>query len=196
MSRTVEHYQDMRDQQRINILRAALHVFAQRGWSATMAEIAQQAKVSQGLAYRYFGSKEEIFASLIERAQSLQVAESVLSGSGSPRERLRSLLAFLLTPGSVEMEFYQFSMQVALDEASPASLRPILDEMAMKFRQGLEQVISDGQRMGEFRPGVPKQLAIALFAMINGLTLLGVRGNPQVLENFPDADVALNLLMP
>jgi len=194
MTRTAEVTQDIREQQRINILRAALHVFARRGWSATMSDIAQRAQVSQGLAYRYFGSKEEIFTSLIERAQSFQLVESALAGAGSPCERLKSLLVTLLMPGSVEMEFYQFSMQVARDETSPASLRPVLDKMGMRFRQVLEQLIREGQRLGEFRTDAPERLAIAMFAMINGLTLLGVRGNPQVLENFPDADLVLNLL--
>lgn len=177
-------------------MRAALYVFARRAWSATMADIAQQAGISQGLAYRYFAGKEEIFASLIERAQSLQVVDQVLSGPGSPRERVRKLLATLLVPGSVEMEFYQFSMQIARDETAPSSLRPILEGLAARFREGLRQTINEGQKAGEFAAGNPESLAIALFAMINGLTMLGVRGNAQVLDHFPDADLVLHLLDP
>ncbi|MCY0870261.1 MAG: TetR/AcrR family transcriptional regulator [Firmicutes bacterium] len=194
MTKAYEGTQGLRDQQRTNILRAALHVFARHGWAATMADIAQRAQVSQGLAYRYFESKEEIFASLIAEAQSLQVLNAVLTGAGSPRDRLRGLLVRLLTPGSVEMEFYQFSMQVGRDQAAPTSLRPILEQMALRFRQALEQLIREGQTQRQFRSGSAQQLAIAVFAMINGLTLLGVRGNPDVLDNFPDADLVLNLV--
>ncbi len=48
------------------ILAVSLHLFSQRGFKgATMRDIADQADVSLGLAYTYFGSKEEILSSLL-----------------------------------------------------------------------------------------------------------------------------------
>ncbi len=79
MPRTEEANQQIREEQRDKILSAAANVFARKGNAATMADVASEAGVSQGLAYRYFESKEEIFTTLIKQA-----AES----SGGPTERI------------------------------------------------------------------------------------------------------------
>src|SRR6266487_4764236 len=57
-----------RETQRANILEAARRVFARKGKAATMADVAEAAGVSQGLAYRYFVSKEQIYRELVEQA--------------------------------------------------------------------------------------------------------------------------------
>lgn len=193
--KTEEAHQDFREQQRVKILHGALYVFARKGWSATMTDIADQVGISQGLAYRYFAGKEAVFASLIARAQDLRLVDDVLQGAGSPKHRLRELLSMLLVPGSLEMEFYQFSIQIARDESAPPPLRLVLEDLATKFREGLRRIIAEGQVAGEFVAGDPTQLATALFAMVNGLTMLGLRGNPQVMTHFPDADIVLRILI-
>ena len=66
MPRTEEANRKIRDEQRSNILDAARKVFARKGSSATMAEVAEEAGVSDGLAYRYFPSKDAIFKDLAE----------------------------------------------------------------------------------------------------------------------------------
>jgi len=48
------------------IIRAALEVFAQKGFSATrMEDIARQAGVSGGTIYRYFENKEDVFKAAV-----------------------------------------------------------------------------------------------------------------------------------
>ena len=42
-------------------------VFARKGLRATITDIAKEAGVSQGLAYRYFPSKEAIFHTLLRQ---------------------------------------------------------------------------------------------------------------------------------
>ena len=57
------------DERREQIKRAALKIFAQRGIAGTkMSMIASEAGISQGLTYRYFNSKEEIFSVLVQEA--------------------------------------------------------------------------------------------------------------------------------
>src|SRR6266487_1667787 len=59
-----------RETQRANILEAARRVFARKGKAATMADVAEAAGVSQGLAYRYFASKEQIYRELLDQVLS------------------------------------------------------------------------------------------------------------------------------
>ncbi|MBK0394213.1 TetR/AcrR family transcriptional regulator [Ramlibacter algicola] len=54
-----------RERTRAQLVHAAAHVFADRGWSqATMAQVAEAAGVTTGTVYNHFASKEEIAEAL------------------------------------------------------------------------------------------------------------------------------------
>ena len=99
MPRTEEANQRIREAQRAKILEAARNVFARHGLAATMAEVATEAGVSYGLAYRYFVNKEALFRALVE--QSLQVNDTAFQRfealPGTPGEHLERLITGLVT---------------------------------------------------------------------------------------------------
>jgi len=67
--RSDTQFAHMRAQTRAAILHAALRLFAQKGWHGTaVADIARRAKISKGLIYHYFKSKEEILEALVTQA--------------------------------------------------------------------------------------------------------------------------------
>jgi len=95
---TTERRERTRAHARRDILEAAARVFARRGYAAaTLAELARAAGYAAPSLYRYFGSKEEIFASLLALV-SAEVEEAfaapVERGLPLP-ERLASLLGRL-----------------------------------------------------------------------------------------------------
>ncbi len=64
--RSEAQFAEIREERKHQILEAALHVFAQDSYhGASMAAVAKKAKVSKGLIYNYFKSKEEILVSLV-----------------------------------------------------------------------------------------------------------------------------------
>jgi AcrR family transcriptional regulator len=64
--RSEEQFAQIREERKHQILEAALHVFAEDSYhGASMAAVAKRAKVSKGLIYNYFKSKEEILISLV-----------------------------------------------------------------------------------------------------------------------------------
>ncbi|MFM1876048.1 MAG: hypothetical protein RL266_1785 [Bacteroidota bacterium] len=64
--RSPEQFAEIREERRQQILDAALHVFAQDSYhGSSMSAVATRAKVSKGLIYNYFNSKEEILLTLI-----------------------------------------------------------------------------------------------------------------------------------
>ena len=66
MPRTTKQFEDMRTERRVSILEAALHVFAEEGYhSASISKVSKYAKISKGLLYNYFESKEELLKILI-----------------------------------------------------------------------------------------------------------------------------------
>ncbi len=66
MPRTKQQFETMRKESRQRILDAALEVFAKQGYnSATVNEIAKTARISKGLMYNYFKSKDEVLNELM-----------------------------------------------------------------------------------------------------------------------------------
>src|SRR4051794_14725377 len=90
--------QELLAAQREKLLSAAGIVFARKGMMATIDDVAAEAGVSHGLAYRYFANKEAIFRALVE--QVLQVDPAgllhMLEIPGTPGERLTLLLSKLV----------------------------------------------------------------------------------------------------
>ncbi len=64
--RSEAQFAQIREERKHQILEAALHVFAEDSYhGSSMAAVAKHAKISKGLIYNYFKSKEEILISLV-----------------------------------------------------------------------------------------------------------------------------------
>jgi AcrR family transcriptional regulator len=67
MPRTKEQFRKIREVTKTKILNSALELFARKGYSNTsISDIAKSARISKGLAYNYFESKQNIVESVIE----------------------------------------------------------------------------------------------------------------------------------
>src|SRR5436190_18976174 len=76
------------------ILRAAIDVFAERGYfNAQVADVARAAGVAAGTVYLYFRSKDDLLASIFERTmrESFTEGRAALEGGSDPCARLRRL---------------------------------------------------------------------------------------------------------
>jgi len=64
--RTEKQIQELRQAKKAEICDAALFVFAQKGYhNASVSAISRQAKISKGLIYNYFKSKEELLKEIV-----------------------------------------------------------------------------------------------------------------------------------
>lgn len=67
MPKTPEQFDDIRSQKKELIMVTALELFAENGFHATsISQIASKAKISKGLTYNYFKSKNQILDELME----------------------------------------------------------------------------------------------------------------------------------
>src|SRR5215469_3244287 len=98
MPRTPETNQRIRQAQRAKILESARRVFARKGMEATIMDIAAEAHISLGLAYRYFADKEAIFSELIQETIPLDSSglQTLVEMPGTAGERLATLIARIL----------------------------------------------------------------------------------------------------
>jgi AcrR family transcriptional regulator len=191
--------QRSRETQRANILEGARRVFARKGKAATMADVAEAAGVSQGLAYRYFASKQEIYRELVEQAleqASLATSPPVQELSATPGQRLALLITRLVEHRRDHLELFQLLDQVLSSGKPPDDVAEQIRRRRENFLAEFRQLIVEGQATGEVAAGNPDQLVLAITACLEGLTRFGLHHPEQFPMLCPDASILLRMLKP
>lgn len=199
MQRTDAAERRPRDAQRANILDGARRVFARKGKAATMADVAEAAGVSQGLAYRYFASKQEIYRELAEQAleqAELATAQPAHESSATPGERLALLIRRVVEHRRDHLEVVQLLDQALSSDRPPDDIAERIRRRREGFLSELRQLIVAGQATGEVAAGDPDQLVLAISACLEGLTRFGLQHPEQFAQLCPDASILLRMLKP
>jgi AcrR family transcriptional regulator len=199
MPRTTEANQRIREAQRAKILESARRVFARKGMAATITDIAAEAQISLGLAYRYFADKEAIIAALVKQIiPDVEVQQHVSELPGTPGQRLAFLISQVVTTrGRREhVEVFQLLNHALYAGAIPDDLRELIGRRYQMLLDTLRQLIVEGQASGEVVQGDPDQLVAILMACLDGLTRWAVQDPEQYNAYMPDAEIILRLLKP
>lgn len=158
---------------RERILRAAIKVFARKGFYATrVSEIAKAAGVADGTIYLYFKNKDDVLVSIFEdRIGELnRVLREETSKAETVEDRIRRV---------VELQLGLLEDQRDLAEVVTVNLRQssrLLKQYAAPlFTEYLEiigGIILQGQKDGTLRPDLnPRISARALWGGLDGLAL-------------------------
>jgi AcrR family transcriptional regulator len=198
MPRTEEENQRIREERKEQIVDVAAIVFARKGLAGTrIADIAAAGDMSQGLIFRYFASKEEVFAAVVEDAleSSIRLAQAALELSCSPLEKLRWLLRIYLVGMWRKPEYGLVILHALSSESLPQEVREHIVAESSRVLQIYRQIIVQGQEAGEIVQEDPAMLTLAFGASLQGL-VAGVRYMPDVLgiKEPPDPEVVLRLL--
>lgn len=200
MPRTPEANQRIREAQRAKILESARSVFARKGMEATITDIAAEAQISLGLAYRYFADKETIFSELVKQTVPDASAgfEKLMQMPGTPGERLTTLISSIVgARGQREpLEAHQMLNQALDADAMPEEIRELLSKRYQLLLATMRQLIVEGQATGEVAPGDPDQLVAVMSACLDGLTRWALRDPEQFRTYVPDAQIVLRLFQP
>ncbi len=150
---------------RKQILRAAVSVFAERGFHKTrISDIAKRAGVAYGLVYHYFESKEDLLSSVFEDNWSvfLKVLRDLAQDPArSTREKLGGISDLLI--GALRIE--PALIQVIIQEISRSG-RFVLPGKVTLFEEAFEVVraiIAAGQASAEISPEIDPYAAAYLF---------------------------------
>ncbi|MFH1175876.1 MAG: TetR/AcrR family transcriptional regulator [Acidobacteriota bacterium] len=151
---------ELKRHRRSEILRAAVEVFAERGYfAARMREVAKQAGVADGTLYLYFKGKEDLLVSILEEyadAFLLRARRDLASIEGG-RDRLRALIERHLASLENDRALAQV-FQIELRHTR-RFLRQIAKGKVGEYLQLLQEVIAEGVKSGEFRADVPPDVA-------------------------------------
>jgi AcrR family transcriptional regulator len=137
------------------ILGAALEVFGEQGFTRTrLEEVARRAGVSKGTLYLYFDSKEALFRAMVRAKLEATLAhaeESIRSWQGNTPDLLRRFITdyweVMNQPEKLRLA------RVVLFELGnfPELARWYYQEVILRLRRVIEQILSRGIERGEFR---------------------------------------------
>lgn len=98
MPRTKNQFEIIRKSSKAKILNVALELFAKKGFHATsISQIAQKAKISKGLMYNYFASKEKLLDEIIQQGfSSLAELEFKAKKGVDPEKQLEDFVDSVL----------------------------------------------------------------------------------------------------
>jgi TetR/AcrR family transcriptional regulator, fatty acid metabolism regulator protein len=130
------------------ILRAAIKVFAQKGYfSSKVADIAGEAGIADGTVYLYFKSKDEILHSIFDRAMEEFIAEGKreLALFSDVKDKLRRIAELHLEKLGADRDLaivFQVELRGStkfMEEFSAAGFAGYLDIIRETFAEGQHQ---------------------------------------------------------
>jgi len=186
---------------RQQLLKAGLDVFSRLGYADTRLEdVAEEAGVTRGAIYHHFGSKAELYSSLIAETmrrvqptiqdfeESIHAIQPGVVPSEEPaiqrslsqeRSALATLRRFFIRLTLLVVEDAEYRAVVELmifKTAVPPELEEGMSQKVEATKQmvsALEQVAARGIAAREIRPELdPPDVALSLLALQNGLVLL------------------------
>jgi AcrR family transcriptional regulator len=151
------------------ILDAAKKEFAKSGMGGARVDvIAEKAKANKRMIYHYFGSKEDLFRTVLENAYvDIRSAEQKLNLDHlEPREALERLVRFTWGYYLKNPEFITLVNSENLHRAKHLKQSEVVKVYSRKFVAMMENILTRGVATGVFRAGVdPVQLNITVAAI-------------------------------
>ena len=153
---------------REQLMRAALKLFTQRGYTATtVREVVKEAGVTKPALYYYFGSKEGLFLELMRtHFGRLEAAVDLLrGGKGNVRKRLMMMLENAFRYVQQDRDFIRLMHAVYF---GPPGEAPYFDFDAyhQRYHDLVSRLLEEGIEHGEFRPGNSGDMAWIILGTI------------------------------
>jgi AcrR family transcriptional regulator len=140
------------------ILRAAIRVFAVKGYHACrVQDVATEAGVAYGLVYHYFSSKEELLETIFRGTWRRLVdgLNEIADGGAPADEQIRRVCALVLRAWLADPELVRVLVR---EVARSPQLQREVDDVAHAFA-ALERIVAGGQARGELKQEVDPKLA-------------------------------------
>jgi AcrR family transcriptional regulator len=156
---------------REDILRAALDVFAERGYRGTsLAAVAERVGLTQQGLLHYFSSKEKLLVEVLRLRDELDHGRFGADAASNPKrlDQLAELVAYNATRPGIVQSFTVLSAE-SVTEDHPA--RPYFAERYPATRRGTAEAVR--AELGDELPAglTPQQAAALLVAVMDGLQL-------------------------
>jgi AcrR family transcriptional regulator len=171
--------EEQKADRRVAIMKAGLDLFVRKGYSATkISDIAREAKMSVGLLFHYFESKEKLYEELVR--SGLAGTQSFMEFDREHpleffEETARIIFGYMKEKTVTQM--FVLMGQALISEATPQSVKEIVSQV--NNIEASVPLIEAGQKLGLIREGDPLALSIAFWESIQGIAE-GLAGNPDL----------------
>jgi len=178
MGRPVEYDQS-------KVLDSVVKLFWAQGYEATsMKNICEVTGLQPGSVYAAFGSKRALFLTAIDAyfEQSIDNLKSILSGGGTPLERVRELFMYIVGDTCRKDSHGCLLVNALLETpADDAELRKRIAAMFRRLEVAIKEVLDEAAACGELDVG--KSPAIQSKLLINNI--FGLRVYAKLQPNGP-----------
>ncbi|HSG15570.1 MAG TPA: TetR family transcriptional regulator [Anaerolineae bacterium] len=164
---------------RQDLLDAALQVFSQQGYQAArLQDIARAAGVTRGAIYHHFGSKAELFNTLMDEASAQEsgVMEAAVAEGGSLAEIMARILRYslaLLEEDQRLRQIFELSQVKAGADPELLTVQRKRAEQTELLVGSTAAIMAQGIADGQLRAGLePDTVARAFIAYQNGVATL------------------------
>jgi AcrR family transcriptional regulator len=161
------------EQRKTQILTAAAHVFAAKGFErATISDIARQARISEGSIYNYFKNKSDLLVSIprhvVEPPVEFVNASTKMvgdAGKGAPDQMLTEIARNLVSTIRQNAPVFRILVS-ALPRMKQSTREKYLEQVVLYATGALEHYFQDQIKQGVFRKECrPRILARAFVGM-------------------------------
>lgn len=136
--RKKEDFKEMQEISRKKILMAAFELFAIHGYTRTSVDsIAAKAKISKGLIYHYFSSKQDILKNLFGLLLKETAVMMQWSGSLSPEEYMQRMIDFSVNYIVQKPKINRLMMALVLQPEVMKGLKKDFDKMRIVWMSAL-----------------------------------------------------------
>jgi AcrR family transcriptional regulator len=182
MPRTKETFDDMSETTRQKIKATALSLFARKGLSVTIDEIAQKAGLSKEQFSNHYPSKDELITELIQQAvvisgKSIKEIASRDSSAAVKIKQISAMMCEMLSNHYVGVDYFMFIIQVTMSDFKMPETGLFTADMPNPI-ESLTRIIYQGQMEGSVSGGDPMQLAAVYWSAIQGLCCYIITGIP------------------
>ncbi len=182
MPRSKESFEEMKLKTKNLIENSALELFARKGLSITIKEIATNAGISQGLIYSHYTSKDQLIHSLVNNAMQIssssimELAQSNLDAV-SKITYLSEIMCDMLQQSHIGRLNFMFMLQVGLSGKFSYN-----DDLVSSPIVSLAQIITRGQGEGSVVLGEAHLLSLTYWSAVQGMCGYVVTGINQVFK--------------
>ncbi|GIO16417.1 hypothetical protein J19TS2_59720 [Cohnella xylanilytica] len=177
MPRTKEQNEEIRRQRKQEILRAAIHVYVDKGYAASdMGAIADRAGLAHGLVFYYFKNKKNLFRELYEfmMEESRRNTAAHFEQEGSTLDLFRGYARSVCERVLDNPAIPRFYARIGLDAHhlyEPGEISPF--DWVKSFMLPMIAAIEKGIERGEIRPGDAGLMAMQFWGSVSqGMTYL------------------------
>lgn len=163
-----------KEEKKKEIVKAAITVFAQRGFSnAKMEDVAKKAGIGKGTIYEYFKNKDELFFAIYEdvREQFNNTTFTGLKQQKTASGALREFVHSSLKAFDVWQEFSFIILDFWSEHRRGKAVHLRFNELYDESREDISEIIKAGIENGEFRKVDTLIAASAIIAVLDGLMI-------------------------